>query len=59
MIDIRKALKEDKAAQGAEIACAFLIAAAVIVVGWSAAGNNLFARQAVVWVANVLMLVAV
>lgn len=59
MIDLGKALKENKTAQAAEIACVFLLAFAVVFIGWRAVGSNLFARQVVVWVANLLMLVTV
>lgn len=48
-----------KAAQLAEIVLVFLVAFVVIGVGWSLVGDDLFARQAVVWVANVLMMVTV
>jgi hypothetical protein len=51
-----KALKENRAAQAAEIAFVFLLAFAVVFVGWRVVGSDLFARQAVVWVANLLML---
>jgi hypothetical protein len=52
-------LAENKAAQLAEIVLVFLVAFVVIGVGWSIVGDDLFARQAVVWVANVLMMVTV
>jgi membrane protease YdiL (CAAX protease family) len=39
-----------------EIACVFLPALAVVFIGWRVVGTDLFARQAVVWVANLLML---
>jgi hypothetical protein len=51
-----KVLKESRAAQAAEIAFVFLLAFAVVFVGWRVVGRDLFARQAVVWVVNLLML---
>lgn len=45
--------------QVAEILTVFLVGAAVIGIGWSVVGGSLFAKQAVVWVANVLMLATV
>jgi small-conductance mechanosensitive channel len=45
--------------QVAEIVFVFLLAFAVVAVGWRLVGDALFARQAVVWVANVLMLAAI
>lgn len=56
MTGLGKALKENRAAQATEIACVFLLAFAVVFVGWTVVGSDLFARQAVVWVANLLML---
>jgi hypothetical protein len=49
-------LRTSKAAVVAEIAIVFLIAAVVVGVGWSLVGPDALHRQAVVWVANVLML---
>jgi hypothetical protein len=49
-------LRTSKAGTVAEIAMVFLIAAVVVGVGWSLVGPNAPHRQAVVWVANVLML---
>lgn len=40
----------------AEIAAVFVVALVVVGVGWRMVGDDPFARQAVVWVANVLML---
>jgi CAAX protease family protein len=59
MTGLGKALTENRAAQTAEIACVFLLAFAVVFVGWRIVGSDPFARQAVVWVANLLMLVTV
>jgi hypothetical protein len=53
------ALTTSKLAVAAEVAMVFLIAAVVIAIGWSLVGPNPLRRQAVVWVANVLMLVAI
>jgi len=43
----------------AEIALVFVVAFAVIAVGWNIVGDDDFKRQAVVWVANVLMMATV
>ena len=59
MTGLGRALAENRTAQAAEIACVFLVAAVVISVGWRVVGSNPLARQAVVWIANVLMLVTV
>jgi membrane protease YdiL (CAAX protease family) len=59
MTRLGKALKENRAAQAAEITCVFLMAFVVVFVGWRVVGSDLFARQAVVWVANLLMLATV
>ncbi|MCI0517172.1 MAG: CPBP family intramembrane metalloprotease [Woeseiaceae bacterium] len=59
MTYLAKVLKENRAAQLAEIAIVFLLSFAVIFVGWNLVGSDLFARQAIVWFANLLMLVTV
>lgn len=59
MPKLARLLMESRAAQGAEIAAVFLIATLVISIGWRLVGEGLIARQAVVWVANVLMLLTV
>jgi hypothetical protein len=59
MTGLGRALETHRTAQAAEIACVFLVAVVVISVGWRVIGSNLVARQAVVWIANILMLVAV
>jgi membrane protease YdiL (CAAX protease family) len=59
MTGLGRALETHRTAQAAEIACVFLVAVVVISVGWRVVGSNLVARQAVVWIANILMLVAV
>lgn len=56
MTDLGTALKKNRTAQAAEIGSVFLLAFAVVLIGWRIVGSNPFARQAVVWVANVLML---
>ncbi len=56
---IGRALLTSKLAQVGELAAVFLIALAVIMVGGPLVGENPVARQGVVWVANVLMLVTV
>lgn len=50
---------QSKAVNAAEITCVFLTALVVVFAGWRISGDNLFARQAVVWVANLLMLAVV
>ena len=42
-----------------QIAVVFLIAAVVVSAGWAVEGEDTFKRQAVVWIANVAMLLAV
>ena len=42
-----------------QIFCIFLVAALIIGVGWSFVGDDLLARQAVVWFANVAMLATI
>ncbi len=59
MKSLGRALKEHRAVQVAEIVLVFLVAFAVVAVGWRLVGDNPLARQAVVWVANVLMLVTI
>lgn len=55
----RRAFKPSRAVQAAEIALVFLVAFAVVSVGWSVVGDDLLGRQAVVWVANVMMLLTI
>lgn len=43
----------------AEIVCVFLVASLIIVIGWQLVGEGVLARQAVVWVANVAMLLTI
>jgi uncharacterized membrane protein YfbV (UPF0208 family) len=52
MAELGTALKENRAAQVAEIACVFLPAFAVVSVRWRVVGSNPIARQAFVRVAN-------
>lgn len=59
MTTLDQASKANRAVQAAEIAFVFLVAFAVVSVGWWIVGDNLLGRQAVVWVANVLMLVTI
>ncbi|HXV91577.1 MAG TPA: type II CAAX endopeptidase family protein, partial [Gemmatimonadales bacterium] len=59
MIGLGRALRTSRVAQATEIALVFLVAAAVVAVGWRLVGANPLGRQAVVWVANILMLVTV
>lgn len=57
--DLSPTFRDSKLASVAEIALVFVVAFAVIFVGWNIVGDDTFARQAVVWVANVLMMVTV
>jgi hypothetical protein len=59
MTGLGRALETNRTAQAAEVACVLLVAVVVISVGWRVVGSNLVARQAVVWIANILMLVTV
>lgn len=52
-------LQQNRVAKVAEILLVFSVAVVVILPGWWLTGENLFARQAVVWVANVLMLITI
>ncbi len=54
-----RALLTSKLAQVGELAVVFLVALAVIMGAGPLVGENPLARQGVVWVANVLMLVMV
>jgi hypothetical protein len=49
-------LERRRAAKLAEVALVVLVAFATITLGWALVGDQPLARQAVVWVANVLML---
>jgi membrane protease YdiL (CAAX protease family) len=59
MTGLGRALREKRAAQAGEIACVFVLAVVVIAAGWTIVGSGPLARQAVVWVSNVLMLVTI
>jgi membrane protease YdiL (CAAX protease family) len=59
MTKLGQALQQNKAVKAAEIAVVFLAAFIVIAVGLQFAGDDRLARQAVLWVANVIMLVIV
>lgn len=52
-------LENNKLAKIAEIAFVFTVALAVIAIGWDVVGDDTLARQAVAWVANVLMMLVV
>lgn len=56
---IGRALQESRAARLAELAVVALVACVTISVGWALVGENPLARQAVVWCANVLMLLTI
>ncbi len=59
MEDLSPTFQDGKLASVAEIALVFAVAFVVIAVGWNIVGDDDFKRQAVVWVANVLMMVTV
>ncbi len=59
MTGFGRALLRNKPAQVGEIVALFVVALAVIVLAGPLAGENPVARQGVVWVANILMLVMV
>lgn len=59
MITPDQSLAGDRRAGIVEIALVFLVAFLVIAIGWQAVGPDPLGRQAVVWVANVLMLLTV
>lgn len=59
MIAPEQSLLDDRLAGLVEIALVFLVAFLVIAIGWRAVGPDPLGRQAVVWVANVLMLLTV
>jgi len=52
-------LEDNKLAKTAEIVFVFTVAFVVIAIGWDLVGDDTFARQAVTWVANVLMILVV
>ena len=52
-------LRSSKVAQVGEVVLVFLMAAIVVAAGWSFVGDNALHRQAVVWVANILMLATI
>lgn len=53
---IGRLLRESRTAKVLEIIVVALVACVTVIVGWALVGEDAFARQAVVWVANVLML---
>jgi membrane protease YdiL (CAAX protease family) len=59
MTGLGKSLQENRSAQVLEIGLVFLVAFVVVSVGWNVVGDDPFARQAVVWVANVGMLATI
>lgn len=59
METIRRHLMESRIARVAEILVVFLVAILIITVGWQLVGDGLLARQAVIWVANVSMMLLV
>jgi hypothetical protein len=56
---IGRALNESAPARIAEIGLVGLVAFVTVAGGWKLVGESAFARQAVVWIANVLMLVMI
>jgi membrane protease YdiL (CAAX protease family) len=59
MITPDQSLPAERRAVIVEIALVFLVAFLVIAIGWQAVGPDPLGRQAVVWVANVLMLLTI
>ena len=59
MTKLGQALHESKATKAAEIAILFIVAIAMIWIGWKIVGENIFARQAVVWFTNIVMMAIV
>ena len=59
MTKLGQALQENRFAKVAEIAAVFLAAFAVIAIGCMIVGDNMFARQWVVWFANIIMMTIV
>lgn len=59
MNTLGRTLERSRVAKAAEIAVLFLIALLVVSTGWTLVGDDVLARQTVVWVANVLMLVTI
>ena len=59
MTKLGRALQENRSAKAAEIAVVFLAAFVVIAVGIKMVGTDILARQAVLWFANIIMLVIV
>ena len=59
MTKLGQALQENRSAKAAEIAVVFLAAFVVIAVGIKMVGTDMLARQAVLWFANIIMLVIV
>ena len=59
MTKLGQILQENRWAKVAEIAAVFLAAFAVIAIGCKIVGDNMFARQWVVWFANIIMMTIV
>ncbi len=59
MMTLGQILRENRMAQTAELVIVFGVALAVITIAAPLAGDNLLTRQAIVWIANILMLVMV
>ncbi|MHC5094185.1 MAG: CPBP family intramembrane glutamic endopeptidase [Planctomycetota bacterium] len=59
MTQIGQSLQENRVAKAAEIAVVFLAAFMVIAVGIKMVGSDIFARQIVVWSANIIMIILV
>ncbi len=59
MSKLAAALASNRAAQAAEIVLVFGVAVVVVAIGWGIVGENPVLRQAVVWVANVIMLLTI
>lgn len=59
MSGLRRALLESRVARAGEILLVFAVAGAVVALGWRIVGRAPLARQAVVWLANVMMLTVI
>ena len=59
MTKLGNILQTSKIAKLAEILTLFVLSISIIFIGWRFAGGNLFARQIVVWFANLIMIIYV
>lgn len=59
MADLERAIAINRAGNAVQILFVFLVAFVIVAVGWGLVGADPFARQAVVWIANIAMLVTI